>query len=240
MLKYCLKFFLFFFFLAIFFQSAQALVLAGAHLELSPSSGLISGSGTPVDINIDTDGSAAKSAKAVINFDSSLLEIASIEEGDFFDDVSYNIYNSSGQVVVNANLSLDSMLESKTGSGLLGTMTVKALESSGSASMTFDCTEGSSTDSNINDPTPVDIIVCTENVDGDYSLSRSGASSSPSSSPGAIASPNPSPVSGGGVGGGGTQPPIPVTGMAWPTLVLFFGGLALILTPLLAKIRSND
>ncbi len=231
MLKNCLKIFLFFLFLAIFFQSAQAFVLAGAHLELSPSSGLISGSGTPVNINIDTGGSAAKSAKAVINFDSSLLEVGSITEGDFFDDVSYNIYNSSGQVVVNANLSLDSMLESKTGSGLLATMTVKSLTATGSATMIFDCTDGSSTDSNVNDPTLVDIIVCTENVDGDYTLSGGGTSPSPSSSP--------SPVSSGGVGGDGTQPPIPVTGVTWPTLMLLLGGLALIFTPLLAKIRSN-
>lgn len=234
------KIFIFFSVLFLLFQINAGLAWAGSHLELSPSSGLISGSGTPVQIIIDTGGSAAKSAKAVINFDSSLLEVASVAEGDFFDDVSYNIYNSSGQVVVNANLSLDSMLESKTGSGTLATMTVKSLATSGSATMTFDCITGSSTDSNINDPTPLDIIVCTENIDGNYSLGGGGGTiSSPGSS--ALVSSTPAIIDiTGGVGGevSGNQPPIPVTGVTWPTLTLLFGGLALIFTPFLARIRK--
>ena len=165
----------------------------------------------------------------MINFDSSLLEVSSIQASDFFDDVSHNIYNSSGQVVVNANLSLGSMLESKTGTGTLATMTVRAKASSGTATMVFDCTEGSSTDSNINDPTPLDIIVCSANVNGSYSLS------------GGQATPSATPVSSPGIGGNGSATPaaVPVTGVSGPTIGLFLAGLFLIFSPLLARIKLN-
>ncbi|PIS08786.1 hypothetical protein COT75_04870 [Candidatus Beckwithbacteria bacterium CG10_big_fil_rev_8_21_14_0_10_34_10] len=226
MKKTCLIFLLLSFFL---FVPKKALA-ADPHLELSPASGIISGAGTSVGVNIDTGGQAAKSAKAVINYDASLLEVSTVAEGDFFDDVSYNIYNSNGQVVINANLSLGSMLESKTGTGTLATLTVKSKATSGTATMTFDCTEGSSTDSNINDPTPLDIIVCTSNINGSYTLSATDVSPSPSAS----SSPNPS--SSPGVGGTDGSPPIPVTGVSYPTIILLVLGLVFLLSPVFKKI----
>jgi len=195
------------------------------HLELSPSSGVISGCGTSIGINIDTGGQAAKSAKAVINFDSSLLEVSSIQASDFFDDVSHNIYNSSGQVVVNANLSLDSLLESKTGTGTLATMTVRSKASSGTATMVFDCTEGSSTDSNINDPTPLDIIVCSANVNGSYSLSGTPSASSTVALGGDSISTS-----------SATGAVVPVTGVSGPTIMLLISGLFLVLAPVFLKL----
>src|SRR4030042_2797605 len=117
---------------------------ASPHLELSPSSGTISTAGTNININIDTGGQEAKSAKAVINFDAVKVEVTEIEAGTFFDEVSHNIYNSTGEVVINANLSLGSSLESKTGTGTLAVMTVKAKTTSGTVNLTFDCVAGSS------------------------------------------------------------------------------------------------
>lgn len=175
------------FLLTVFATNAFA---ADPHLEFSPTSGTIETSGTEIDVLIDTGGQEAKSAKAVINFDSSKLEVTSIEEGSFFDDVSHNIYSS--QVIINANLSLGSSLESKTGTGTLATMIVEAKSTSGTAALTFDCTAGDSTDSGINDPTPTDIIVCSANVDGSYTLGEGTVT----------ASPNPSPSDDAGVGGG--------------------------------------
>lgn len=190
---------------------------ANPHLELSPSSGSISTSGTNINVDIDTGSLEAKSAKAVINFDATKLEVTSIQEGTFFDEVSYNIYNTTGQVVINANLSLGSSLESKTGTGTLATMTVRAKTSSGTANMTFDCTEGSSTDSGINDPTPTDIIDCASNVNGSYTL---GAA--------AVTSPSPSPA----VGGPQPSPSVlPVAGTVGSTVSLLILGLGLILIP---------
>lgn len=197
------------------------------HLELSPSTGLITTDGTSIEVKIVSAGQAVKSAKAVVNFDSALLEVSSIQAGDFFDDVSHNIYNSSGQVVINASLSVDSLLESKTGSGALGTMTVKAKTASGTANMAFDCTVGSSTDSNINDPDLTDIIVCTSNIDGSYDLTG-GVSATPA------ATPTPSPAVGGDTATISAE--IPVTGTAGPTLFLFLGGLVLLLAPVFLKI----
>jgi len=199
------------------------------HLELSPSSGVITSSGTSIEVAVDTGGLAAKSAKAVINFDSTLLEVSSVVAGDFFDDVSYNIYNSNGQVVINANLSLDSMLESKTGTGDLATMTVKAKTTSGTGTMTFDCTEGSSTDSNVNNPTPLDIIVCASNINGSYDLSGATPSASATSAVGGDATSTSS----------ATTTTVPVTGVSTPTILLLISGLFLIFTPILSKIRVN-
>jgi hypothetical protein len=170
---------------------------ADPHLELAPSSGTITDSGTEIDINIDTGGSEAKSVKAVINFDSSKLEVSSVEAGTFFDEVSHNIY--SNQVIINANLSLEASVESKTGVGTIATMVTKAKVDNGIADITFDCTEGDSTDSGISDPTPTDIIVCSANVNGSYDLggSSGGTSSSPipsdeSSSNSSSSAPDPS------------------------------------------------
>lgn len=212
-----------------------SVALAGPHLSLSPVSGIITSEGTAITVQVDTSGQAAKSAKAVINFTSTLLEVTSIQAGTFFDDVSHNIYNSSGQVVINANLSLESMLESKTGSGILATMTVAAKSASGSAAITFDCTTGSSTDSNINDPTPIDIIVCADNVNGNYTLGGTAtASAFPSATPQAVVSPDT------GLGGDEYSPaPIPVTGTSWPTVALLVVGLVLIFNPVLSKILVN-
>lgn len=203
-------------FLGLFISGIMApkALAASPHLSLSPSSGTISTSGTDIQVNIDTGGQAAKSAKAVINFDSSQLEVSSISAGDFFDEVSHNIYNSDGQVIINANLSLGSSLESKTGTGTLATMTVKAKTSSGTANMTFDCTTGKSTDSGINDPTPVDIIVCSANINGSYNLGSGGGTTTVSSSP----SPSPS--------------VLPVAGTSGATITFLILGLGLILLPI--------
>lgn len=191
---------------------------ASPHLEFSPSSGAISSTGTSIGVVVDTDGQEAKSTKAVINFDSAKLEVSSIQAGTFFDEVSHNIYNSTGQVIINANLSLGSSLESKTGKGTIAAMTVKSKLSSGTAALTFDCTTGRSTDSGINDPTPLDIIVCSANVNASYSLGGGG---------GTTVSPSP------GVGGVQASPSsLPVAGNAGATWILLIIGLGLIFTPI--------
>jgi hypothetical protein len=197
---------------------------ATPHLELSPSSGTIGSSGTSIAVKIDTGGQAAKSAKAVISFDATKLEVASVTTGTFFDEVTNNVYNTTGQVVINANLSLGSSLETKTGTGTLATLNVKAKTTSGTATMTFNCTAGSSTDSGINDAVPTDIIDCTANIDGNYSLGTSSASASPSPSASGISS---SP------GVGGTNPSsLPVAGTTGPTTGLAIMALVLLLLPL--------
>lgn len=193
--------------------SAMPVYAADPHLELSPSSGTIPSTGTEIQVNIDTGGQAAKSAKAVIDYDSTKLEVTSIQAGTFFDEVSHNIYNDTGQVVINANLSIGSSLETKTGTGTLATMTVKAKATSGTATMTFDCTEGSSTDSGINDATPLDVIVCTSNVNGSYSLGAA-VSPSPGASP-AVVQPSAS--------------ALPSAGIVTPTINLLLLGVGLII-----------
>lgn len=195
--KTCLYILSLFFLINIFTSNVIA---AEPHLEFSPASGSLSDSGTEIDIVIDTGGEEVKSAKAVINFDSSKLEVSSVADGDFFENLTNNIYNN--QVIINANLE-GVALESKTGRGTLAILTVKPLASSGEATLVFDCVQGDSTDSGINDPTPTDIIECSSNINASYSLS--GTSSSPSPSP--SSSPSPSPA----VGGPSSPAPSPST-----------------------------
>jgi len=212
MKKTCLFVYLFIGLLAYWIITPKAFATS-PHLELSPSSGSISTSGTNINVDIDTGGLEAKSAKAVINFDATKLEVTSIQEGTFFDEVSYNIYNTTGQVIINANLSLGSALETKTGTGTLATMTVRAKTASGIANMTFDCTPGSSTDSGINDPTPTDIIDCASNINGSYSLEAGIGIGGAASSASATASPS----------------ALPETGITGPTVGLLALALGLIL-----------
>jgi hypothetical protein len=209
----------------------KAALAADAYLELDPSSGAISTSGTDIDVNIDTDGQAIKSAKAVINYPTAMLQVSSITAGDFLDDVSHNIYNDEGEVIINANLSLDSMLESKTGTGTIATITFEAQASSGTAIVTFDCTDEDSTDSNINDPSdpPLDIITCTANVDGNYSWGDQAASPSPAAS--AIVSASPGVGGNGTTTAGGTTSGDLVSGVTAPTIFLLLAGFALLLAP---------
>jgi hypothetical protein len=218
-----LAIYIFFVSLCLFSLAAKAYA-AEPHLEVSPSSGTISTSGTDIDVNIDTGGLEAKSAKAVINFDSTKLEVVSVTEGTFFDEVSHNIYNSSGEVVINANLSLGSSLESKTGTGTIATLNIKSKLDSGTGNLTFDCTEGSSTDSGINDPTPVDIIDCTANINGSYTLGSSTGETTASPAPSASSSIT-----------GGPQPSassLPTAGTVTPTLSLLLIGLGFIILSL--------
>jgi len=187
---------------------------ASPHLELSPSSGAISTSGTNIEVKVDTASESAKSAKAVIKFDSTKLEISLINAGTFFDEVSHNIYNSTGQVVINTNMSTGSLEPTKTGIGTIATMVVKAKTSSGTANMTFDCTAASSNDSGINDASGTDIINCSSNINGSYAL---GGSATVSASPRVVA------------GLQSTPSALPQTGMIGPTVGLLILGFGLIL-----------
>lgn len=198
-------------FLSLFF-TVSYVYAADPHLELSPSTGTITTSGTDVQVKIDTGAQEAQSAKAVINFDATKLEVASIQADAFFDEVSHNIYNSTGQVIINTNFSSGSSVESKAGTGILATMTVQAKTASGSANMTFDCTSGDNTDSGINDSTATDIIDCASNVNGSYTLGSGGASPSPA------------------VGGAGASPSaLPAAGTIGPTINLLALAIGLIL-----------
>jgi len=209
MKKFTFPFIFLFVFLMGFIKPVFAI---NPHLELSPNSGIIDNiTGLDIAVKIDTGGQEVKSAKAVINFDETKLEVISITAGSFFDEVSHNIYNSTGQVVINTNFSLGSSLESKTGTGILATMSVKSKITSGSANMTFDCVSENSTDSGINNTTPIDIIICDSNVNGSYNLDNDLTSSSPLSSP----LPTPS--------------ILPIAGTTNPTILFFVLGVGLIL-----------
>jgi hypothetical protein len=217
----------------------KAAYAASPHLELDPSTGAISTSGTDIEVNIDTDGEAVKSAKAVINYPTDMLEVSSVTAGTFFDDVSHNIYNDEGEVVINANLSIDSMLDSKTGTGTLATITFTAKVSSGTAVVTFDCSSDVSTDSNINDPSdpPLDIITCSANIDGNYSWGASAVSPSPGTTTTTTGGGTTTTTgggttttTGGGAAAGGTT--YPDTGVSAPTIALLIGGLLLLLAPI--------
>ncbi len=170
---------------------------ANPHFELSPSSGDISDistGGTRIDILIDTGAYQIRTAKVVLNYDSNRLEVLSVQNGGFLDEVSDNIYNSQGRLVLNANTSFSDFLAGRSGIGTLATVRFGAKGLFDSSNVEFDCTPGKSIDSGINTIFIMDVIDCSSNVSGAYSGGGGFPSPSPSQSPGISPSPSYQPL----------------------------------------------
>jgi len=114
-----------------------------------------------VKVNVDAGSQEITSVDVYVIYDSNLLEIQSVNPGTFFNTVSHDT-SQSGKVYIAGMV--DDPATSKTGSGTLATLVFKA-KTNGSTTLTFDCTAGSTTDSNIskNDLNATDLIQCDGN-----------------------------------------------------------------------------
>lgn len=133
-----------------------------ASLRFNPvSSTLAIGSTVSFDVVVDTGGENVTSADAFILYDSSAVQIVSVTEGTFFPSVTYNT-DTVGKVYIAGVVT--SAATYKNGQGVLTSVTVKGLQNK-TVTLRFDCTQGSTIDSNIakNDVNATDIIVCSEN-----------------------------------------------------------------------------
>jgi hypothetical protein len=114
-----------------------------------------------VKINVDAGSDQITSIDAYVLYDSNVLELSSVNDGTFFNTVSKDISQSGKAYIAGM---VDDPATSKTGSGTLATIVFRA-KSNGSATLTFNCTQGLTTDSNItkNDLNATDLIQCDAN-----------------------------------------------------------------------------
>lgn len=115
-----------------------------------------------VDVVLDTDGKQILATDAKIQYDSSVLQVVDVTDGDFL-SVGKKSFEEAGQIYI-AGL-VESAGEFKTGSGVVATVKFKALKN-GTATVSYLCTPGeTANDSNIanNDIDATDVIVCTDN-----------------------------------------------------------------------------
>lgn len=169
---------LFFFFIFLIKPS----LANAASLEFNPSSISTSAGQTfSVEIRIDTGGEQVTSSDVVILYNNSLLEATGVEEASTpFFPTTFNDLSSSGRAYVAGVV--DSAGTYKTGTGTILSVIFRA-KTQGSGDLRFDCTEGSTTDSNIakNDFNATDIISCSTN--GEAAIAVSASSSVPTATP---------------------------------------------------------
>jgi len=183
-------------------------------LSLDPvETSVTTGEEFTVNLNINTNSKAAAGADVKMTFDSTLLEVVKVENGDFFTEGASNI--GAGTLYVAGYFR--EQFETKTGSGKLAILTLKG-KAAGTARITFVCS-AQTNDSNIFDANANDIINCTGITNGTYTI---GAGT------GGTTSTSPTPT---GVRAATATPP--VTGITLPTfftfglgLILIFGGIA--------------
>ncbi|MGB9707055.1 MAG: cohesin domain-containing protein [Microgenomates group bacterium] len=232
--------------LLFFFLLAKNQVFAAdPHLFLSPASGSYSQK-FDVEIKVDTGGQAAGGVDVLLEFPKNLLKIEKVTKGTAFTEVFSSIKNDEGKLRISAYFPFTEAGKSYNGTdGLIATINFNPL-GTGTAAVNFVCTPGSTGDSNIVEKiTTKDIIVCSANVNGSYTLTGEGvvqptatptpggAVSTPTPTPreGAVSTPTPTPTPPSGATPTPT-PPLPVSGSITQTFGLLGLGIFALLTGL--------
>lgn len=128
-----------------------------------------------VTVSVATGTDSVTSADAVISYSTTGFSVGTVTPGTFFGSVTSNT-QTSGKLRLSGTVGTGGT--AVTGSGTLATVSFTP-QTAGSYQLTFDCTDGSTTDSNIvkNDANATDVIVCTQN--NTVSITISGASVTP-------------------------------------------------------------
>lgn len=162
-------------------------VMAGPHLSFSPASGTYSvGEEFSVTVKMDSGSQVIGGADGVGTYDASILELLSIVKSPSLvfsntdDGGSCNVVESeSGKFSFSCYSNSNS--SSNSDSGDLVTFNFKG-KAVGTGLAKFNCTQGSTTDSNITKTNPVgDIITCSENVNGSYVIKAGSGVVTPTS-----------------------------------------------------------
>ena len=177
---------------------------AGASLSLSPTTGSVAvGQNIAVELYLDTGGAAVTGVDAVINFNPQFLQTATtnpVIPGALFYGTQPppTIDNTTGKLVIHPGVT--STAYAYTGRGVLATLNFTG-KAAGTSPITFTCETGARAgDSNVWSEQK-DIIDCTLNTGGSYSVTSGGDGSSPTATPtpgsggsgtGATATPTPS------------------------------------------------
>lgn len=166
--------------------AASKAVVAAPHLTLSPAAGNYN-TGNQFSVTVGVDSGTEKSAAvdAWVTFDSSKLEVVSVVKAGnpaFPFALGQNIHNSEGKFDISCTSTDMSTYEATAIAGDLAVVTFKA-KAEGVAAVSFSCSSGSSIDTNIFNTQAVDVIDCSSNQSGSYTITAGSSSESPTSTP---------------------------------------------------------
>lgn len=165
---------------------SYAQTVSAARLLFSPSSGTMVGQ-TQIEIQVDTEGETVDSAVAVFTYNSSSVDIVSITDEDFFDNVSTDT-SVAGEVAITGTMGL-SNTAGVTGSGKLATIVISPKISTGTITLSFRCNSTDIDDSNIMSTTDTNLLAtneqCSRNIAGSYNvnLDTAGTTTAPTNVP---------------------------------------------------------
>ncbi|MDP4009468.1 MAG: cohesin domain-containing protein [Candidatus Shapirobacteria bacterium] len=160
------------------FAVSPTVALATPHLTLTPtSSSIVNGTNFDVTIGVASGTETASGVDVVGTFDVNKLEIVSITKpatGTAFtmDNLQSLSDNTLGKFSFSAYDTNSTTVEDRSLAGSLAVITFKA-KNTGTASVNFTCQTGSTIDSNIMKSTSVDIIDCSTNQSGSYTITAS-------------------------------------------------------------------
>ncbi|MGB9911687.1 MAG: cohesin domain-containing protein [Microgenomates group bacterium] len=230
-------FFVFILLLIMLFYSPQSVFATDPHFFLSPTTGNFSNDFS-VEIRIDTGNKAVGGVDVYLQFPQNLLKVKSVTPGTAFTEVPYLIKNEEGKLILSGYFSnTEAGLSFNGTNGLIATATFQIV-SSGSANLNFICNSGETNESNIIEKTTSqDIVVCSANQGGIYTLSSSTSNvTSITPTPTSIKTPTPtSTFTSGSLSTPTSTPSIPVTGVSFPTIFFSVFGTLILLTGLLLK-----
>lgn len=169
----------FVFILVLLTASTAKAAMAGAHLSLSPSSGDYAVNDTfAVTMSADSASEVVGGVDAVGTYDSTKLELVSAPKAS---GMVFESTDGGGNCSINTATAgkfsitcySNDALTDKAINGPLVVLNFRA-KATGTATVSFTCASGSTTDSNIvKTSTSGDVIVCGENVGGSYTIGES-------------------------------------------------------------------
>lgn len=168
--------------LPLYLVSGTFALAADPHLILSPISGSHSAAFN-VEVKVNTGGQNIGGVDVYLEFPKNLLKAERVDKGTALPEVFSLIKNDEGRLRINAYFPITRAGESYSGDGgLVATINFSPL-TTGTAAVNFICTPKTppeTTDSNIIEKTSVqDIIVCSANVNGSYTLTGGGGTPTP-------------------------------------------------------------
>lgn len=162
-----------------FLLSSPLAVVATPHFTLNPSSGTQTvGQNFTVTMGIDSDTEKVVGVDLKASFDSSKLEVVSIDKATNIPDTGYLFSYTSGQAIIHNDTGVfEVTLTPLNQSVLVGPIAKHDLlvvtfkpKAAGTATFNYTCTAGSVVETNIISSAGTDVVDCTTNQSGSYTI----------------------------------------------------------------------
>lgn len=160
------------------FLAVPVMAEATPHFTLTPATGSQTmGTNFSVVMGVDSDTEKVVGIDIKASFDSSKLEVVSIEKGTVPDSGFLFSYTSGQAIIHNDTGSFEVTLTPLNQSVLLGTVAKQELlkvtfkpKAIGTATFSYVCQPGSLTETNIINAAGADVVDCTANQSGSYTI----------------------------------------------------------------------